>query len=169
MHSVARLVPLLLLVGCATTHGPENDAAAPGVTDAFVMNDADALGDASESGAADARAACSTWPRATVVPPPGERSCIDQRVPTTSGVSCTGRGAFIEVASGTDAPMRSVTIEREHAESDTRLCISAYDDCTCRDTQCLERGEAYMRVDAHAYRRLFLENEGEPVRVVVCN
>lgn len=179
-------IALAFLAGCSLAHGrdedPRSDIGASTASDAFrggdtgggVVVDAggvvvDAGDEPSADATGDARVTCPTWPRATVAPPPGERTCLDQRVPTTSGVSCTSRGAFVEVASGTDAPMRSVTIEREHLDGASRLCVSAYDDCSCRDTHCVEPGESFELVGAHTYRRLVIENDGEPVRVIVCN
>lgn len=170
-------IALAVLAGCSATHDRDEDARSD--TDASVVRDAfrasdtggfmDASDEPSVDALGDARVACPTWPRATITPPPGERTCLDQRVPTTSGVSCASRGAFVEVASGTDAPMRSVTIEREHLDDASRLCVSAYDDCSCRDTHCVEPGESFELVGAHTYRRLVIENDGEPVRVIVCN
>ncbi len=166
-------IGLVLLACCSTTHEREDDERldASVVTDTLVTSDALRPSDAATrvDAPADARATCPTWPRAAVSPPSGDRTCLDQRVRTTTGVSCTSGGTFIEVTSGTDAPMRSVTVTREHVETNTRLCVSAYDDCTCRDTQCLEPGESFELLGAHAYRRLVIENDGEPVRVIVCN
>ena len=171
-------IALAFLAGCSLAHGRDEDARsdidASTASDAFPRGDSgggvvvDAGDEPSADATGDARVTCPTWPRAAVTPPPGERTCLDQRVPTTSGVSCTS-GAFVEVASGTDAPMRSVTIEREHLDGASRLCVSAYDDCSCRDTQCVDPGETFELVGGHTYRRLVIENDGEPVRVIVCN
>lgn len=171
------IVLLASVAGCATSHvrGGAGDASSTSEDASSMFEDASAradtdLPDATSHDAdddpdatADAYTSCR-GARDTVSP---ISDCHDRRVPTTGRVHCTSSGVWVEVTSADGTNMRTVTIARDGSEH-TTLCVTTYDDCTCGETTCVAPGEVFTLPGSHAYRRLAIENDGEPVRVIVC-